>query len=121
MKATVSLDSIWNLIQSLSLDNQKWLADKVYEEIGQKKPQKELVFPHIPANREISQEVRNMSMGKLPEGFDFERETEKMWEEWANESIQAGADLIITRDANGFKEFDLPVMTPAEFLARCAE
>ena len=83
MKATVSLDSIWNLIQSLSFDNQKWLADKVYEEIGQKKPQKELVFPHIPANREISQEVRNMSMGKLPEGFDFERETEKMWEEWA--------------------------------------
>ena len=54
MKATVSLDSIWNLIQSLSLDNQKWLADKVYEEIGQKKPQKELVFPHIPAQRDIA-------------------------------------------------------------------
>ena len=24
-------------------------------------------------------------------------------------------------NTNGFKEFDLPVMTPAEFLARCAE
>lgn len=34
---------------------------------------------------------------------------------------QAGADLIITRDAGGFQEFDLPVMTPAEFLTRCAE
>ena len=63
MNATVSLESIWNLIQSLSKDK--------------------LVFPHIPANRELSPEVRNMSMGKLPEGFDFERETEKMWEEWA--------------------------------------
>lgn len=77
MNVTVSLDSIWNLIQSLSKDDQKWLADKVYEEIGQKKPRKELVFPHIPANRELSPEVKNMSMGKLPEGFDFERETER--------------------------------------------
>ena len=34
---------------------------------------------------------------------------------------QAWADLIITRDANGFKEFGLPVMSPAEFLTRCAE
>lgn len=85
MKATVSLDSIWNLIQSLSLDNQKWLADKVYEEINhqQARKKKELVFPKIPANREISPEVKAMSMGKLPEDFDFERETEKMWEEWA--------------------------------------
>lgn len=77
MNVTVSLESIWNLIQSLSKDDQKWLADKVYEEISQKKPRKELVFPHIPANRELSPEVKNMSMGKLPEGFDFERETER--------------------------------------------
>ena len=34
---------------------------------------------------------------------------------------QAGADLIITRDADGFRQFDLLVMTPAEFLARCTE
>ena len=60
MKATVSLDSIWNLIQLLCPDNQKWLADKVYEEIGKKKADKELEFLHIPANRELSQEVRNM-------------------------------------------------------------
>ena len=36
-------------------------------------------------------------------------------------ALQANADLIITRDAKGFADFDLPVMTPAEFLARCAE
>ena len=36
-------------------------------------------------------------------------------------ALQAGADLIITRDATGFKEFGLPVMSPAEFLARCEE
>ena len=86
MNATVSLESIWNLIQSLSKDskdNQKWLADKVYEEIGQKKAHKELVFPHIPANRELSPEVRNMVEDRLPIDIDIERETEKMWEEWA--------------------------------------
>ena len=36
-------------------------------------------------------------------------------------ALQANADLIITRDAKGFIDFDLPVMTPEEFLARCAE
>ena len=84
MQATVSLDSVWNLIQSLSIDNQKWLADKLYEEIAHKQQKgKELVFPHRPAGKEISPEVKAMSIGKLPENFDFERETEKMWEEWA--------------------------------------
>ena len=84
MKATVSLDSVWNLIQSLSIDNQKWLADKVYEEIAHKQQKgKALVFPHRPAGTDISPEVKAMSIGKLPEDFDFERETEKMWEEWA--------------------------------------
>ena len=77
MNVTVSLDSIWNLIQSLSKDDQKWLADKVYEEIGQKKPRKELVFPHIPANRELSPEVMNMVADRLPVDIDIERETER--------------------------------------------
>lgn len=83
MNATISLDSLWSLVQSLSSDNQKWLADKIYENIGHKPEKKELVFPHIPKDMEISPEVRNMVIGKLPEDFDFEKETEKMWEEWA--------------------------------------
>lgn len=83
MRATVSLDSIWNLIQSLSLDSQKWIADKLHEKIEQeKKDVPHIAFPHRPANKEISPETRAMSMGPLPKGFDFERETEKMWEEW---------------------------------------
>lgn len=84
MEATVSLDSLWNLIRSLSTDNQKWLADKVYKEIAHKQQKgKGLVFPHRPAGKKISPEVKAMVIGKLPEGFDFERETERMWEEWA--------------------------------------
>lgn len=48
-----------------------------------KETHKELVFPHIPANREISPEVRDMVSDRLPVDIDIERETEKMWEEWA--------------------------------------
>ncbi len=83
MNVTVSLDSVWNLVQSLSRDNQKWLADKIYENISHKPAKKELVFPHIPKNMKISPEVRELVIGKLPEDFDFEQETDKMWEEWA--------------------------------------
>ncbi|WP_277234507.1 GNAT family N-acetyltransferase [Phocaeicola salanitronis] len=36
MNATVSLDSVWNLVQSLSSDNRKWLADKICENISRK-------------------------------------------------------------------------------------
>ena len=83
MNVTVSLDSVWNLVQSLSSDNQKWLADKIYENIRHAPKKKELVFPHIPKNMNISPEVQELVMGKLPENFDFEKETDKMWEEWA--------------------------------------
>jgi hypothetical protein len=84
MEATISLDSVWNMIQSLSIDNQKWLADKVYEEIARKQQKgKELVFPHRPAGKEVSPEVKAMVIDRLPVDFDFERETEKMWKEWA--------------------------------------
>lgn len=84
MEATISLDSVWNLIQSLSIDNQKWLADKVYAEIAHKQQKgKELVFPHRPAGKEVSPEVKAMVMDRLPVDIDIEAEREKMWEEWA--------------------------------------
>ena len=38
--------------------------------------------PHIPENYQVSEEVLSMSV-KLPDGFDVEKETDKMWEEWA--------------------------------------
>ena len=36
-------------------------------------------------------------------------------------AFQAGADLIITRDPKGFKDFDLPAMSPSQFIDRCTE
>ncbi len=34
MKATISLENLWMTIQSLSLSNQKWLSDRLIENIG---------------------------------------------------------------------------------------
>lgn len=34
MNATLPIDTIWNLLVSLSYDNKKWLADKLYEDIS---------------------------------------------------------------------------------------
>ena len=33
MNATISLENLWQLIQSLSPDNKRWLASKLYEEV----------------------------------------------------------------------------------------
>ncbi len=42
-----------------------------------------LEFPHLPSDFHISQKVRDGAIGELPNGVDFNKETDKMWEEWA--------------------------------------
>ena len=37
MKATISLESLWQTIQSLSVNNQKWLLEKLHENLKRKK------------------------------------------------------------------------------------
>ena len=48
-------------------------------------------------------------------GLDFEDAVQYF------SALQAGADLIITRDPKGFKDFDLPAMSPSQFIDRCTE
>lgn len=35
-------------------------------------------------------------------------------------ALAARADIIVTRDKTGFGNAEIPVMTPAEFLSKCA-
>lgn len=42
MNVTVSLDALWNMIASLSPDNQRWLADKLYEHIEEEEAKEDL-------------------------------------------------------------------------------
>lgn len=37
MRATISLDNLWQTIQSLSLNNQEWLLDELQENIREQK------------------------------------------------------------------------------------
>lgn len=40
-------------------------------------------YPKIPNNMEISQEILDLAVGKLPDDVDWDNETRKMWEEMA--------------------------------------
>ena len=89
MNATLSLDVVWNiiynLVKTLSNDNKKWLADKLYESAATDTNSREskLVFPKISKDRQPSPEILAMTLGAAPEGFDFEAEKEKVLEELA--------------------------------------
>lgn len=86
----LSMNNLWNYLQGLSLtaSNQRWLAERLLESSESKKvdaeiSNKELVFPKIEKDFEVSQEVLDMVCGLLPDDFDFDKEKEIMWEEMA--------------------------------------
>ena len=68
MRATTSLDSLWQTIQSLSLNNQEWLLDKLQENIREQKEEetdyisKEEILAGIDAGLK---EMKLMKEGKL--------------------------------------------------------
>lgn len=48
-----------------------------------KKSAHSIDYPNIPANLQVSQDVLNMAIGKLPNDIDWDKETATMWEEMA--------------------------------------
>lgn len=68
MRAIISLDSLWQTIQSLSLNNQEWLLDKLQENIREQKEEetgyisKEEILAGIDAGLK---EMKLMEEGKL--------------------------------------------------------
>ncbi len=68
MRATISLDNLWQTIQSLSLNNQEWLLDKLQENIREQKEaeteyiSKEEILAGIDAGLK---EMKLMKEGKL--------------------------------------------------------
>lgn len=77
------MNSMLGILATLSNSNKKWLADRLYEQIEKKPASKMLVFPKLPKDFTVSEEIKQNAIGPLPDGVDFERETEKMWEEMA--------------------------------------
>ena len=80
MEATVSLDYLWKLIQSLSPDNKRWLAGKLYEEVEEEEKQRlkpytmeeingwidESLADEKAARGYTTEEVRHMMENKYP-------------------------------------------------------
>lgn len=66
----------------MSAANKKWLADRLYEQVEKEQHHDApLAFPHLSKDFHISAETEDLTLGPLPENFDFEAETAKMWEE----------------------------------------
>lgn len=85
----MSLKNLWIYLQGLSLtaSNQRWLAIHLMEaaESMEKKQNKaDPVFPKIPKDYKPSAKVMAMTLGKLPEGVDLEKELDERWQEWTN-------------------------------------
>lgn len=66
MKATISMESLWQTIQSLSPKNKKWLADKLIEDLQTEEESigKEEILAGIDAGLK---EVKQTREGKLEE------------------------------------------------------
>ena len=83
----ISMNNLWSYLQGLSLtaSNQRWLASHLMEAAERtetKSRKEELVFPKIPKDYKPSAKVMAMSLGKLPEGVDLDKELEERWQEW---------------------------------------
>lgn len=74
MKATISMESLWQTIQSLSPKNKKWLADKLIEDlqIEEESIGKEEILAGIDAG------LKDMKAGRTRSFEDFMKE-------WNNE------------------------------------
>ncbi len=74
MKATISMESLWQTIQSLSPRNKKWLADKLIEDLQEEEESigKEEILAGIDAG------LKDMKAGRTRSFDDFMKE-------WNNE------------------------------------
>ena len=84
----ISMNNLWNYLQGLSLSasNRQWLAERLMNptkdaadgEVGSK-----LVFPKIPKDYQLSDEVLSMACEPFPSDFNVDLELQEMWEERA--------------------------------------
>ncbi|MBQ4029776.1 MAG: PIN domain-containing protein [Prevotella sp.] len=98
---------IEGIVSSLSIINCAYVLPKHYE----RKNVMELIHNliHLFSVSDITIEVLLQATNRNP--HDFEDAVQYF------SSLQYFPDIIITRDKKGFKEFNLPVFTPSEFIA----
>ena len=72
----------------MSASNRRWLAERLMNpsemvKDGVEQMSQELVFPKIPQDYRVSDEVLDMTCGPFPEDFNVDLELQTMWEERA--------------------------------------
>ena len=73
MKATISLESLWQIIQSLSKSNKKWLSEKILEDINEEETEyisKEEILAGIDAG------LKDLKAGRKTSWDEFLKEME---------------------------------------------
>lgn len=97
MEHTISINeenTYWSLLKGLSKEMKLKLIKRLSEsllattavtpeDITSESKHKEISYPLISKDRKVSNKVMNMAIGPLPEGLDWDKETDKMWEELA--------------------------------------
>ena len=71
MKATISLESLWQIIQSLSKSNKKWLSEKLLEDINEEETEyisKEEILAGIDAG------LKDLKAGRKTSAREFLKE-----------------------------------------------
>lgn len=97
------------IISSLSFINIAYVLRKQYpKEVVMKKLNELMNLCHVSS---IDQNVIKQALEL--EAKDFEDSVQFL------SSVNATADLIITRDKTGFSEFGIPVQTPRQFIEAC--
>lgn len=82
----ISMNNLWNYLQGLSLSasNRRWLAERLLnptEKTEEGSEDSELLFPKIPKDYQVTDEVLSMACEPFPDDFDVEHKLEEMWEE----------------------------------------
>lgn len=63
MNATISLESVWQMIQSLSLNNQKWISKHLIENIKSKEEEEYISKEEILAG--IDAGLKDLKAGRM--------------------------------------------------------
>ena len=77
MEATVSLDYLWKLIQSLSPDNKRCLAGKLYEEVEEEEKQRLTPYTMEEINAWLDEAEAEFDAGKGIPAEEADKEMEE--------------------------------------------
>lgn len=82
----LTVNDIYTMLSHLDADDKKWLAYRLLDDVSKEtavEKSARLVYPKLPKDFEVSDPVKKLVVAPVPEDFDFNAETDKMWEELA--------------------------------------